>query len=150
MANAVLVKAVGFERLKGKLNKLPKSVTNAVNKRVNKGAREMRTAIRASIKQSSGQWNFYEPDHWSSPPGTPPNNDTGRLMMSVIVQQATLKRIMHASVIVDAPYAMALEYGTLTIEPRPFVAPVFKEMVPTVHQDIKNAINAATAALRGG
>lgn len=131
-----------------KLKKLPRSVTSVVNKSVNKAAAEMRKVARASIRKSSGQWSFYEPDHWSSPPGTAPNNDTGQLMMSIIIgQRASRKSVAKATVTVDAPYAAALEFGTLHIEPRPFIKPAFKKVAPGAKKNIENAVRAAMLAV---
>ena len=151
MANALSVDIKGRKVFMKKLDKLPKSVRSVANKVVNKAAASMRTEVRRSIKKSSGQYNFYEPDHWSSPPGTAPNEDTGRLRMSVIVsQRATVKNVASATVSVDAPYAAALEFGTLHIEPRPFVKPAFKKVAPDAQKNIANAVQAAMLAVAGG
>ncbi len=148
MANALSVDIKGVKALRRKLDALPKSVRSVANKVVNKAAADMRTEVRRSIKKSSGQYNFYEPDHWSSPPGTAPNEDTGRLRMSVIIsQRATVKNVASATVSVDAPYAFALEFGTITIEPRPFVKPAFNKVAPKAKTDIRNAVQAALLAV---
>ena len=150
-AAGLSVDVKGLKRLQKRLGTLPKSVRSAVNKTVNKAAAAMRTEVRRSIRKSSGQWNFYEPDHWSSPPGTAPNNDTGQLMMSIIIsQRATVKNVARATVTADAPYAAALEFGTMTIEPRPFMKPAFQKVAPEAKKNIENAVKAAMLALGRG
>ena len=147
MSLSVKVNPIGFDKLREELGKLPKSVTNAANKAVNKAAADMRTEVRRSIRVSSGKYRQYG-NHWSSPPNTAPNNDTGNLMRSVaITQRATLKTRMLAVLSVAAEYGLHLEYGTAIMEPRPFMRPAFNKISPQLRTDIENAIEAAMQAL---
>lgn len=61
--------------------------------------------------------------HIASSPGNPPNSDTGTLEGSMTwVEESRTRLIIHD----QTEYGVYLELGTETIEPRPFVAPVFE------------------------
>ena len=79
--------------------------------------------------------------HWpgqpvpSSAPGDPPARQTGHLMESVryIMHPTELRAIIgpleRGSTIdgpVPVPYAAGLEYGTLHVEPRPWIRPAYE------------------------
>lgn len=64
-------------------------------------------------------------NHIPSLPGEPPNADTGKLDRSGHVEQTGPLR---ASSVFDAPYAVALEFGTSRMAERPFARPAAKKV----------------------
>lgn len=148
----IRVQVEGARLIRRKLERMPKNVRKAANSAITRSAREMADEMRRSIKASSGSYLFYPPSHWSSPPGTPPNNWTGALLRSIrVTQRATLARA-DAEVTVAAPYAAYLEFGTRHMEPRPFIAPAFRTVRPFARKHIRDKVRAAerqTAAMGG-
>lgn len=61
--------------------------------------------------------------HVASQAGYPPNVDTGTLMGSIHVEKDGPGRVIIAD---GVEYGIALEEGTETIAPRPFMEPVFE------------------------
>lgn len=91
-------------------------------------AHEVRSeAIRLILetKKSGRIYTRRGVQHQASAPGEPPASDTGTLVNSidVVPNPATLSAVINAS----AQYARALEYGTQTIEPRPFMRPALNK-----------------------
>ena len=89
-----------------------------------------------SIEMSSGQYRKYpgrkEHPHYSSPPGTAPNSDTGILAGS-IYNKMTGKT--SAEVRVDAKYGIPLELGWMSksgnhVPARPFLRPAVEKEAP--------------------
>jgi HK97 gp10 family phage protein len=119
----------GEKRFKRKMENLPKVVRKKLKKMLNDTGNAVVKEAKASIKRNSGNWEQYG-DHWSSPPGTPPNNDTGELADSIHKDESAKIGSLSISVVADAPYANALEFGTKFIEPRPFMGPAFRMYSP--------------------
>jgi hypothetical protein len=69
-------------------------------------------------------------DHHASAPGDPPAVDDGGLRSSVAYERDT-KRVG-----VNKDYAAPLEFGTGTIEPRPFMEPTAREVAETLNLDV--------------
>jgi HK97 gp10 family phage protein len=61
--------------------------------------------------------------HQASGPGEAPANDTGNLQRSINIVAASPSDRATANVTANAEYAAPLEYGTKTMEPRPFMEP---------------------------
>jgi hypothetical protein len=85
-----------------------------------------------SILKGSGKYKQYA-DHWSSPPGSPPNSDTGNLAGS-IYNKMTGKT--SAEVRVNAKYGIPLELGWISksgnhVPARPFLRPAVEEVAPS-------------------
>ena len=96
-----------------------------------------------SIEMSSGQYRKYpgrkEHPHYSSPPGTPPNSDTGILAGS-IYNKMTGKT--SAEVRVDAKYGIPLELGWMSkggnhVPARPFLRPAVEKEAPSFQAAVK-------------
>ena len=96
-----------------------------------------------SIEMSSGQYRKYpgrkEHPHYSSPPGTAPNSDTGILAGS-IYNKMTGKT--SAEVRVDAKYGIPLELGWMSkagnhVPARPFLRPAVEEVAPSFQASCK-------------
>lgn len=69
-------------------------------------------------------------------PGEMPHLITGNLQDSVKVKAKGLE----ADVVVEAPYAYALEFGTSRMAPRPFINRTFTETFPELQQIITDTI----------
>ena len=100
-----------------------------------------------SIEVSSGQWKPYQRGdkvHWSAPPGTPPNRDTGYLANNIKayrINGSTYEIKVHAE------YGIPLEIGHITeaghhVPARPF-------LVPAVRRHEKAFIKAVRSILYG-
>jgi hypothetical protein len=96
-----------------------------------------------SIEMSSGQYRKYpgrkEHPHYSSPPGTAPNSDTGILAGS-IYNKMTGKT--SAEVRVNAKYGIPLELGWMSqagnhVPARPFLRPAVEKEAPAFQAAVK-------------
>ena len=110
---------------------------------VGKAAADIDATAKKSIKMNSGQWKLYG-DHWSSPPGSPPNSDTGNLANSI---SHYMTGQVSAEVLAFAKYAVPLELGWHTkgmtyVPPRPFMVPAADHVRPKFQK-------AVAAILRG-
>ena len=136
MSVTVSLKTTGIDRYKANLGK--------INKIVGKAAADVEATAKRSIKTSSGKFKEYDKGHWSSPPGTPPNSDTGALANSIMHRMLTATS---AEVAVMAKYAVPLELGWTskggnTVPPRPFLDPALQHVRPAF-------VKALTVVLKG-
>lgn len=115
---------------------------------VGNAAADIEGNAKDSIMMSSGKYKEYpgrkEHPHFSSPPGTPPNADTGDLANS-IYNKMTSKT--SAEVRVGAKYGIPLELGWTaksggTVPARPFLRPAVEKVAPSFQA-------ACKAILRG-
>jgi len=99
-----------------------------------------------SIEMSSGQYRKYsgrkEHPHYSSPPGSAPNSDTGILAGS-IYNKMTGKT--SAEVRVNAKYGIPLELGWTsksggTVPARPFLRPAVEKEAPAFQAAVKSIL----------
>ena len=121
---------------------------------VGKAAADVEANAKDSIVTNSGQYQEYrsgkdnEIVHWSSPPGSPPNSDTGNLANSINhSMMASRAKGVTALVKADAKYAVPLELGWTskggnTVPARPFMIPALMKVRPAF-------IRAMRAILRG-
>jgi hypothetical protein len=136
MSVTVSLKTTGIERYKANLGK--------INKIVGKAAADVEATAKRSIKTNSGKFREYEKGHWSSPPGSPPNSDTGFLANSIMHRMMTATS---AEVSAMAKYAVPLELGWTskggnTVPPRPFLDPALQHVRPAF-------VKALTVVLKG-
>jgi len=99
---------------------------------VGKAAADVEGEAKASILKSSGKYKQYG-NHWSSPPGSPPNNDTGNLANSIGHRMLTSTS---AEVFVGAKYGIPLELGWISkagnhVPARPFLRPAVEYVAPS-------------------
>ena len=99
---------------------------------VGKAAADVEGTAKESITTNSGQYKQYG-NHWSSPPGSPPNNDTGNLANSI---QSQMTGRTSAEVSVNAKYAVPLEIGWISVNgnhvpARPFLRPAVEKVAPS-------------------
>ena len=123
------MKTTGIDSYKRNLNRL-----SAV---VGKAAADIEGTAKDSIAKDSGKFKQYhgrkEHPHWSSPPGTPPNSDTGNLANSI---QHRMLTQTSAEVTVNAKYAIPLEIGWISasggsVPARPFLRPAVEKVAPS-------------------
>jgi hypothetical protein len=136
MSVTVSLKTTGIDRYKANLGK--------INKIVGKAAADVEATAKRSIKTNSGKFREYEKGHWSSPPGTAPNSDTGFLANSIMHRMMTATS---AEVAAMAKYAVPLELGWTskggnTVPPRPFLDPALQHVKPAF-------VKALTVVLKG-
>ncbi len=72
---------MGFSLKKVRLDSYQKNL-GRLSQVVGKAAADIQGEASKSIAMNSGKYRQYG-DHWSSPPGSPPNNDTGNLANSI-------------------------------------------------------------------
>jgi hypothetical protein len=100
---------------------------------------------KKSIADSSGQYKAYTRGkkrkriHWSSPPGTPPNSDTGFLKNHIYSRMVTK---YSGIVFSSAKYSIPLELGWYSkkgkrIPKRPFLLPALQKEAPEMINRIK-------------
>jgi len=99
---------------------------------VGKAAADVEGTAKDSILKGSGKYKQYG-DHWSSPPGSPPNNDTGILAGSI---GHRMTGATSAEVFVSAKYGVPLELGWMSkagnhVPARPFLRPAVEYVAPS-------------------
>ena len=99
---------------------------------VGKAAADVEGTAKDSILKGSGKYKQYG-DHWSSPPGSPPNSDTGNLANSI---GHRMTDATSAEVFVSAKYGVPLELGWMSkagnhVPARPFLRPAVEYVAPS-------------------
>jgi hypothetical protein len=122
---------VGFSLKQVKLQAYQKNL-GRLSQVVGKAAADVEGEAKASILKSSGKYKQYG-NHWSSPPGSPPNNDTGNLANSIGHRMLTPTS---AEVFVGAKYGVPLELGWISkagnhVPARPFLRPAVEYVAPS-------------------
>jgi hypothetical protein len=108
---------------------------------VGKAAAGIEGEAKSSILKSSGKYKQYG-DHWSSPPGSPPNNDTGNLANSI---GHRMTGATSAEVFVSAKYGVPLELGWISkagnhVPARPFLRPAVEYVAPSFQAACKSIL----------
>lgn len=89
--------------------------------------------------------------HIPSPPGGPPNADTGRLSASYTTTIRSYTRYhIAAAVVAGTIYAFWLEFGTLKLLPRPHLMPRFREQKKAFRADLNQAVKDAASKAKSG
>ena len=101
--------------------------------------REAPGKAKRIVKKIGFDVQAYAVQHMStsspSAPGEPPGVDTGLLKNSIHVEEVGE---MSVAVVAGTDYAVHLEYGTATMEPRPFMGPA----VEAVGDSLPSALKA--------
>jgi hypothetical protein len=108
---------------------------------VGKAAADIEGEAKSSILKSSGKYKQYD-NHWSSPPGSPPNNDTGYLANSI---GHRMTGATSAEVFVSAKYGVPLELGWIAksgnhVPARPFLRPAVEYVAPSFQAACKSIL----------
>lgn len=108
---------------------------------VGKAAADIEGEAKASILKNSGKYKQYD-NHWSSPPGSPPNSDTGYLANSI---GHRMTGATSAEVFVSAKYGVPLELGWIAksgnhVPARPFLRPALEYVAPSFQAACKSIL----------
>ncbi|MDD4004081.1 MAG: hypothetical protein PHW69_02625 [Elusimicrobiaceae bacterium] len=124
----------GTEKLEELRRALADGLENAVTLAGEEMSDEVRKSLAVSARSADGR-------PLASAPGEPPHRRTGRLQDSVACEiSADGENGFVAAVgdlYGDAPYAKALEYGTETVRPRPFLLPALLTGARKLAQRVK-------------
>jgi hypothetical protein len=113
---------------------------------VGKAAADIQGEASKSIAMTSGKFREYygvkEHPHWSSPPGLPPNSDTGTLANSIKPKRLTATSYL---VVVEAKYGVPLELGWMSksgnhVPARPFLRPAVEYVAPSFQAACKSIL----------
>lgn len=115
---------------------------------VNGTAQNIRTHAIKSIQRGTKSGIVYEKTspkrtHKASAPGEAPATDTGLLANSI---QADIEG-RQATVFTNTEYAPWLEFGTQSIEPRPFMFPAMEQERPKWEARLNRIVDAAAKGI---
>ena len=79
------------------------------------------------------------PPHTASAPGDPPATDTGELKNNITMDVIRRGKTVVGQIISGANYSEHLEFGTVNMEARPFLAPALKNNKRHILRKFKNA-----------
>lgn len=80
--------------------------------------------------------------HQASLPGEPPAKDTGDLNVSIKFNPAKEEDKKPIAVVgTDSDHASHMEFGTRTVEARPFLRPAFDLYLPKIREAVKKALS---------
>lgn len=119
-----------------KLDDLSAQGRRLISQAVYAGADIIATEAALSITRGS----ISGKGHIPSKPGEPPNADTRQLDRSIAVRQVGE---LKAEIVVSAPYAADLEFGTSRMAARPFLQPAIDRKQAEVVQTFFRAIQKA-------
>lgn len=128
---ALQVQVLGVEELQSNLQQYGAQMESEIVSAVRLTSQIVRSnAVRSIQKKSSGGRTYqkYNPrrTHEASPPGMPPNTDTGRLAGSIrVASYGTM-----ADVGTDLDYGKFLELGTQEMAARPYMVPALEQARP--------------------
>lgn len=97
----------------------------AIQRGIVRGTEALRSEVLTQILNTAKTGRVYARrglEHQASAPGEPPASDTGVLVRSIRSDFSRLDDNV-GRVVVGAAYGPHLEYGTQTMEPRPFLRP---------------------------
>lgn len=125
------VRLTGTKELQAALREFGINADREIEQIVMGTAQNIRSHAIKSIARGTKSGVLYEKTspkrtHRASAPGEAPATDTGRLVNS-IKANISGKR---AEIVADTEYAAPLEFGTRTIEPRPFMVPAVEQERP--------------------
>ena len=122
------------------------TIRQAVMRGVVGGTEKVRNEALRLIMQTAKTGRLYRTRgvvHRASAPGESPASDTGRLANSITTAYDATK--LSGMVSANTVYAPYLEYGTMKMEPRPFMRPA---LANTQQQFVESVEKAVEAALR--
>ena len=135
----------GIQNLQGFQKKLKKRMVDNPEKHLKQLVQRSTTIVEGHAKQSimkGGTGITYQKcnprrQHTASAKGEPPASDTGFLVSNItssVKQQGTS---VVGQIVASAPYAPYLEFGTSTIDPRPFMQPALERNRPKIKRIFK-------------
>ena len=138
----------GTVELRAALRKFGVNANGEIAQIVNGTAQNIRTHAIKSIQRGTKSGLVYEKTspkrtHKSSAPGEAPATDTGRLANSINAEIDGKK----AEIVADTEYAAWLEFGTQSIEPRPFMLPAMEKERPKWEARLNRIVDAAAKGI---
>jgi len=130
-------------RLNIALGSMAKSVRPAIKRALKNGALRIENEAVAGIIDPPKSGRVYRSKHrkgrthQASAPGEFPAADSGRLHQSITT--ATVRDDATSIVVetgANVSYATWLEFGTVNMEPRPFMTPAFRENVQGIERNV--------------
>lgn len=104
------------------------------------GALLTETEAKRSIQAHESKGNQYKRGtvtHTASTPGNPPNSDTGNLVNNITVEKINGGYDVGSRR--GAPYGLWLEFGTASVQARPWLAPAYAMAIDRTIQKLKEA-----------
>jgi HK97 gp10 family phage protein len=120
-----------------------KRLSGALEREVSQALFAAGELIEAEAGHSITQGSVSGKEHVTSAPGEPPNADTGVLDRNIETVQVGPFKVEVSS---NAPYSVALEFGTSKMAARPFMGPAAQATRKQVQQTIAGAVARATKA----
>lgn len=135
----------GSKELKAALKRIGSNADKEIKAAVRITAQAVRVHAQRSIARGTKSGTVYDKtqprrSHRASAPGEAPATDTGRLIGSIRANVTGTS----ASVIADTVYAAALEFGTSTIEARPFLIPALERERPAWDRRLNQVVEKAS------
>lgn len=127
------VKITGLKQHLARLDRITRRAPAAADKALLAGGRRIAKSTKDSILAGA----ISGPGHIPSAPGEPPNADTHVLDRSIRTDRLAPYRV---NMVEDAPYAVALEYGTERMAARPHVRPAVQRERAAVIADVAAAV----------
>ena len=138
----------GTVELRAALRKFGVNADREIAQIVNGTAQNIRTHAIKSVQRGTKSGLVYEKTspkrtHRASAPGEAPATDTGRLANSINAEIDGKK----AEIVADTEYAAWLEFGTQSIEPRPFMLPAMEKERPKWEARLNRIVDAAAKGI---
>ena len=135
----------GVVNLRGFINKLEKRIVKNPERKLKKMVQRSTALVEGTTKQSilkggTGKtYQKYNPRriHTASAKGEPPASDTGFLVSNITSSVRKQGTSVVGQIVASAPYAPWLEFGTSTIEKRPFMQPALERNRPKIKRIFK-------------
>ena len=135
----------GIQNLQGFQKKLKKRIVDNPEKHLKHLVQRSTTLVEGHAKQSIMKggtgitYQKYNPrrQHTASAKGEPPATDTGFLVSSITSSVKKQGTAVIGQIVASAPYAPHLEFGTSTIDPRPFMQPALERNRPKIKRIFK-------------
>ena len=135
----------GIQNLQGFQKKLKKRMVDNPEKHLKQLVQRSTTIVEGHAKQSIMKggtgitYQKYNPrrQHTASAKGEPPASDTGFLVNNITSSVKQLGTSVVGQIVASAPYAPYLEFGTSTIDPRPFMQPALERNRPKIKRIFK-------------
>ena len=134
----------GIQNLQGFQKKLKKRIVDNPEKHLKQLVQRAATTVEGTAKESIVSGNptgrTYVRggiSHTASAAGQPPAQDQGQLAQNITTKVTTNGTQVIGQIIASAPHAPHLEFGTSTIEPRPFMQPALERNRPKIKRMFK-------------
>tara|TARA_Y100000004_G_scaffold21419_1_gene21806 strand:- start:12 stop:452 length:441 start_codon:yes stop_codon:yes gene_type:complete len=140
-----MAKKSGIQNLQGFQKKLKKRIVDNPEKHLKNLVQRSTMLVESTTKESilkggTGKtYQKYNPrrTHTASAKGEPPASDTGFLVSNITSSVRKQGTSVVGQIVASAPYAPWLEFGTSTIEKRPFMQPALERNRPKIKRIFK-------------